>query len=218
MANAYSPTFSSLLTEIQDICENTNSEFVANIPLFLQRGQDQVQRDLALDFWRDYQTGTPITTAAYTRPTSALIIRSIYLPTQNKWVEKRHLDYVRGYGGSSGRPRVWAEDQETTILFAPAPDISYATRIEYYKRLAPLVVTSNETNWITDNAGDLLLLQALINASSYLVAPERAQEFGSMYGIILQQALTELRDSERHRDAPVRAAPRPVPTPAGASA
>lgn len=218
MANAYAPTYSSLLTEIQDICENTNAEFVANIPLFLQRGQDQVQRDLGLDFWRAYQTATPITTAAYTRSADWLIVRSIYLPTQNKWVEKRHLDYVRGYGGSTGRPRVWAEDTDTTLLFAPAPDISYSARIEYYQRLPALVVTSNETNWITNNAADLLLLQALINASIYLVAPERAQEFGAMYGIILQQAQAELRDGERHRDAPIRSAPRPIPTPAGASA
>lgn len=209
MSNAYSPTYSSLLLELQDICEDTNAEFVANIPKFLQRAQDQVQRDLGLAIWRDYQTATPITTAAYTRPTGALIVRSIYLPTQNKWVEQRSLDYVRSYGGSSGRPRVWAEDQETTLLFAPAPDVSYAVRIEYYKRLAALVVTSNETNWITDNAGDLLLLQALINAQSYLVSPERVQEFTSMYGTILQIAQTELRDSERHRDMPIRSAPRP---------
>lgn len=209
MANAYSPTFSSLLTEIQDICEDSNAEFVANIPLFLQRAQDQVQRDLGLDFWRAYQTGTPITTAAYTRDANWLIVRSIYLPTQNKWVEKRHLDYVRGYGGSTGRPRVWAEDTDTTLLFAPTPDISYSARVEYYQRLPALVLTSNETNWITSNAGDLLLLQALINASAYLVNPEKEQSYGAMYGIVLQGAQTELRDSERHRDMPIRAAPRP---------
>jgi hypothetical protein len=209
MANAYAPTYSSLVAEIQDICENTNSEFVANIPKFIQRSQDQLQRDLALDFWRTYQTATPITTAAYVRDPTWLIVRSIYLPTQNKWIVKRHLDYVRMYGGSTGQPRVWAEDQETTLLFAPTPDISYSARIEAFVRLAPLVMTSNETNWITNNAGDLLLLQALINASIYLVAPERVQEFSGMYGAILQIAQTELRDSERHRDQPIRSAPRP---------
>ncbi len=208
MTNAYAPTYSSLITEVQDICENTNDEFVANIPLFAQRGQDQVQRDLGLDFWRDYDTN-PIVAASRARPTGALVIRSIHLPATNTWVIRKTLDYVRMYGGSTGVPKVYAEDQETTLLFAPAPAASTAARIEYYKRLPALVIGSNETNWVTQNAGDLLLLQILINAQSYLVSPERVQEYSGIYGGILQIAQTELRDSERHRDMPVRAAPRP---------
>ena len=162
---AYSPTYSTLLTEIQDICENTNAEFVANIPKFLQRAQDQVQRDLALEFWRGFELDT-IGSAALARGATWLVVRSLYLPTQNKWIERRTLDYVRGYGGSTGRPRVWAEDSETSILLAPAPEQNYSVRIESYRRLAPLVVTSNETNWITDNAGDLLLGMLLIHVKA----------------------------------------------------
>jgi hypothetical protein len=218
MTSAYNPTYSSLILETQDICENTNSEFVANIPLFAQRGQDQIQRDLALDFWRTYQTSTPISTASYARDGNWLIVRSLYLPTLNKWIEKRHIDYVRAYGGAAGRPRVWAEDQETTLLVAPTPDISYPLTVEAYTRLPPLVVGSNEQNWITKNVGDLLLLQILINASMYLVAPERAQEFATTYQELLPIAQAEVRDSERQRDQPIRSAARPIPGKARASA
>ena len=216
MASAYAPTYTSLLTEVQDICEDSNGEFVANIPLFIHRAQDQVQRDLGLDFWRAYSLDT-LTTGSFTRNADWLIVRSLYLPASNSWVQKRHLDYVRGYGGLTGRPRVWAEDQETTLLLAPVPDVSYSVRVEYYQRLAALVVSSNESNWITRNAGDLLLLQTLINAQSYLVSPERVQEFSGMYQAVLPAALSELRDSERHRDQPIRSAPRPAMQ-AGASA
>lgn len=207
MANAYAPTFSTLLLETQDICENTNAEFVNNIPNFIWRAQDQLQRDLGLDFWRDYDL-TAITTSAITRSADWLIVRSIYLPTQNKFLEKRHLDYVRGYGGSTGQPKVWAEDGETTLLVAPAPSASFSARLEFFKRL-PALGTLNESNWLTNNVGDLLLLLTLINAQSYLVSPERMQEFLGLYQSVLQSAQTELRDSERRRDQPVRAAPRP---------
>lgn len=212
MANAYQPDFTSLIAEVQDICEDTNAEFVSNIPNFIHRGQDNVQRDLSLDLWRQYLL-TSISGVSLPRDTGWLIVRSLYLPNQNKWLEKRHLDYVRMYGGE-GRPKVWAEDQEATLLVGPKPNGTYPVRVEFYQRLDPLSA-DNPTNWITRNAGDLLLLQTLINAQSYLVSPERVQEFTGMYAQVQQSALSELRESERQRYEPVRSAPRPSPQPGG---
>ena len=212
MANAYSPTYSELVLEIQDICENTNSEFVSNIPRFIHRAQDQVQRDLGVDFWRDYDLNT-ISTASYARSQDWLIVRSLYLPASNRFLVQRDLDYVRQYGGSSGTPKVWAEDQETTLLVAPAPSSSLSIRVEFMKRLDALAATTNESNWITRNVADLLLLQSLMNAFIYEVSPERAQQIQGIYQAVLPVAQTELRDSERHRNEPIRAAPRPTVQP-----
>lgn len=216
MANSYAPTYSELVLELQDVCENTNSEFISNIPRFIHRAQDTVQRDLGLALWRDYELGT-LSTSSYTRSTDWLIVNSVYLTASNRFLEQRHVDYVRMYGGSSGTPKVWAEDQETSLLVAPAPSSSLAVRITYYKRLAALAASTNEENWITRNVGDLLLLQALINAQSYLVAPERVAEYMGFYQAVLPVAQSELRDSERRRFEPVRAAPKPTMQ-AGASA
>ncbi len=215
MANAYSPSYTTLVSEIQDICENTNDEFVANIPRFIQRAADQVQRDLGLELWNAYSDTTLTTTGILARDADWLIVRSLYLTLQGKFIEKRHIDYVRLYRGI-GRPKVWCEDEQATIIIGPTPNSSYPVKVQYYERLAALSV-SNETNWLTANAGDLLLLQALINAQSYLVSPERVQEFSGMYQAVLQGSVTELRDSERQRYTPVRSAPRPVLQP-GASA
>lgn len=209
MANSYSPTYSELVLEIQDICENTNSEFISNIPRFIKRAQDTVQRDIGLEIWRDYEVST-ISTAAYTRSQDWLVVRSLYLPASNRFLEKRHLDYVRQYGGSSGTPKVWAEDQETTLLVAPAPSSSLSIRVEFMKRLTALAASSNETNWVTRNAGDLLLMQALINAFTYEVAPERAAQIMGMYQAVLPVAQSELRAGERKSYEPVRAAARPT--------
>ena len=208
MANAYSPTYPELVLEIQDICENTNSEFVSNIPRFIGRAADQVQRDVGLDIFRDYELGT-LSAASYTRSQDWLIVRSIQLTASGRYLEQRDLDYVRMYGGSSGTPKVWAEDQETTLIVAPTPSSSLAVRVEFYKRLAALSV-ANPTNWLTRNVGDLLLVQALINAHEYNVAPERVQAMGTFYAALLPTVESELRDSERHRNEPIRSAPRPA--------
>ena len=213
MANAYAPSYSSLTAEIQDICENTNAEFVANIPRFIQRGQDQVQKDLGLSIW-DASTTVSLTTAGtMARDAGWLIVRSLWLPVQRKWIVQRGIDYVRGYGGI-GRPKVWAEDGETSILIGPTPNSTYPVLVSFYQRLTALSV-SNEANWITRNAGDMLLMQALINAHLYLINPEAVQQIAGLYQMIQQQAINELRDGERTRYEPMRAAPRPVMQPGG---
>ena len=169
MANAYAPTFSELVDEVQDICENTNDEFVDNIPKFIHRAQDQIQKDLGLSLWRDY-FDLSISTAEIARDTDWLIVKSIWLPDEEKFLEQRTVDYVRRCGGT-GRPKYWAEDMENTIIVAPTPDAPYDATVEFYARLAALS-EANETNWITRNAGDLLLVQTLLNAGIYLVANE----------------------------------------------
>lgn len=215
MANAYAPTYPELVLELQDICENTNSEFVSNLPRFITRGQDVVQRDLGLEIWNSSELST-IATASYTRSQDWLIVNYLYLPASNRFLTKRHIDYVRRYGGTSGAPKVWCEDTETTLLVAPTPSSTLSIRVGFYARLAALTAL-NPTNWITRNAGDLLLMQSLINAWIYLVAPERAAAMAELYRAALPPAVIELRDSERRRDQPMRAAPRPV-VQAGASA
>jgi hypothetical protein len=216
MAGAYSPTYSELVLELQDICENTNSEFVSNLPRFIHRAQDTVMRDLGLEIFRDYEVST-IATAAYTRSEDWLVVRSLYLPVSNRYLEKRHIDYVRQYGSVAGTPKVWAEDQETTLLVAPAPSTTLSIRVEYMKRLAPLAATSNENNWVTRNAGDLLLMQALINAFMYEVAPERAAEIMGVYQGVLPTAVSELRAGERKSYEPIKMSAKPAQQ-AGASA
>lgn len=206
MANSYTPTYSELVLELQDLTENTNSEFISNIPRFVHRAQDQVQRDLALDIWNLHAT-ISVNAASIARNADYLVIRSLFIPASRRWIEKRHIDYVRGYGGT-GTPKVWAEDTDLFFIFAPTPDATYSVSVEYYQRLAGLSA-SNETNWITRNAGDLLLLQSLINAHAYLINPERMQECAQLYAALLGTATRELRESERNRYEPVRATPKP---------
>ncbi len=216
MANAYAPTYTGLVAEIQDICENTNSEFVLNIPRFIARAQDQVQRDHWYCIVDEVDSiTTAITTTLLTRDPDWLIVRSLWLPVQAKFMEQRHPDYVRQYGGL-GRPRFWAEESEGTLLIAPTPNTSYPVQVAFYERLAALTV-DNPSNWLTNNAGDLLLLLCLAHASDYLMAPERATQMMGVYQQVLPTAVSEIRDSERQRNAPVRSAPRPVMQ-AGASA
>jgi len=210
---AYTTNYALLVEELQDIVDDTNAEFVANLPKIINRALDVVQRDLGLAIWRRF-TSLNISSGvvSYNRPNGALQIFSIFVPSEGRMIEQRHLDWVRTYGTATGVPRYWAEVDEGAIRIAPVPDRAYVADIEVLKKL-PALDLSSQTNWITDNAADLLLLASLIGCEVYLVGPGRVQEFTALYQMILQSAVNELRGSERTRYTPVRAAARPTLNP-----
>lgn len=214
---AYKTNYALLVQELQDIVDDTNQEFVDNLPRIINRALDVVQRDLGLSIWRRFTTLDILTgVMAYNRPEGALQIFSIFVPSAGKYVEQRHLDWVRTYGTATGVPRYWAEVDEGSIRLAPSPNQDYQAEIEVLKKL-PALDSTTQTNWITDNAADLLLLASLIGCEVYLVGPAKVQEYTALYQMILQSAVNELRGSERTRYTPVRAAARPTLTPGTAA-
>lgn len=206
---AYTTTYATLVADLQDIVESTNHEFVAQIPKIIARAQDVVQRDLGLEIWRGFiSTTTTSLSRDLTRNQAWLEVRSIFLPALGRPLEKRHIDWVRMYGPSQGVPKYWTEATETQIWLSPIPDDTYAIQIEILDRL-PNLNQSNQTNWLTNNAADLLLLACLIGSELYLVSPDRLKEYMGMYAMLLAAAQSELRTQERAGYEPVRAAPMP---------
>ncbi len=214
----YTTSYSGLVAEVQDFCEDSNDEFVARLPDMIARACDMVQRDLGLARWRTIDTSITVSPGVYilTRDASWLVVHSVSFPTLSAYCDQRLLDYVKRAGSSNGTPKYLAEVSDSQIRVAPPPSTSVQAEVEVTKRMTRLS-TSNETNWLTNNAADLLLLATLINAEAYLVAPERVAEFTALYTAILESARKELRAAEKANYEPIRAAPQPTLTP-GASA
>jgi hypothetical protein len=213
----YTLTYAGLVAELQDIVEDTGPEFVANLPKIIARAQDQVQRDLGLAIWRRFESNSvDFNKAEYPRQGDWLQILSVHFPTLVLWPEQRGLDWVRSFGSATGKPRYWCEVNESAIRFAPIPDQNYPVEIEVMKKL-PSLSSTNPTNWISENAADLLLLASLIGCEVYLASSDRMKEFMSLYQTLLDGAVRDLREGERSRYEPVRASPKPTLQP-GASA
>lgn len=127
-------------------------------------------------------------------------------------VYKRNYDYVSNFASSpsaTGRPRYYAELNETQWLLAQAADQSYQAVVRYLKRPASIVATS--TSWLGDRCGDLLLLTALMEAENYLKADDRFGDLEAAYQSKLATARVELRNSIRQGDyAPVKPAAAPA--------
>lgn len=245
MANAYQPTYSSLLLEIPDICEDNNAQFLGNIPNFLNRAQDQVMRDLSLEQWRGYYLdtlGAPTSgqgsALSYLRQPSWLMVRGVFLPPGGGtggvpaygqvFLQKRNVDWIRTHNNPvyGTPPKYWSDDYinptdqtNSYLLIAPIwvpPQGSmliqptFPARFDVVQRFLPLTQT-NQSNWITNNCGDLLLYLALKQAHIYLINPESAQTMEAIYQATLQSAQQELLGMERAGYPLVRVAPQPSP-------
>lgn len=204
-------TWSTLDDEIERYCEDTSDEFVAALPGIKARAHAGVQRDLDLSIFRDVSSVTATSGSNnLVRDSSWLTVSSIFVPSLTTFLDKRSYDYVRMIAGS-GTPRCWADATTALLYIAPAPTSNLSLSVETQARQD--FSGSTTTTWITDNCSDLLLLRSLIEAESFLLAPERAQEFLAAYKALLPSVQYDLRGLSREAYAPMRNAAYPIQRP-----
>lgn len=97
------------------------------------------------------------------------------------------------YGSYTGTPLVYTI-VGTDIQLAPAPDMAYSLYLDY-KANFPALSSSNETNWLTDNAMDLLLYASLTQAAKYVRDDAAVKLWTQEY----QLALEEVKAQDRSR-------------------
>lgn len=79
-----------------------------------------------------------------------------------------------------GLPQYYANVDGVRFAVAPTPDESYEFELDYYERLQPLDA-GNETNWLTENAYDLLLFATLLETASFLRDDPRLEMWQKYY-------------------------------------
>src|SRR5579863_3436484 len=113
-------------------------------------------------------------------PAGYLEMRSIYLqtspPSKLSPVAPETIDSTWMSAGPD-QPVAYALDGDC-IRFAPAADASYAVRMGFYKKLAPL---ASAQNWLMTNKPDAYLYGALLEAAIYFGNDEDAQRFYGLY-------------------------------------
>lgn len=127
--------------------------------------------------------------------------RSLYLDSSEaidvRYMPPEVLDSLQRTG--TGQPRYFTI-RNATIRFDVAPDETYTGKLHYYQKFETLS-DSNETNWLTDNAPDLLLWGSCMAASLYTRDDKQMGTFATLY----EQALDGLSESDAdvHGPAPV---------------
>ena len=95
----------------------------------------------------------------------------------------RSYDYLRSSwpdATQTGEPLFYSDYDYNHWLVAPTPDADYPIEILYYQ-LPPLLTEEAQTNWLTENAPEILLYATLLEATPFLKNDERIPVWQNMY-------------------------------------
>jgi len=108
----------------------------------------------------------------------------------------RKYEYLINYSQSNsttGPPLYYSDTSWDWWYLAPTPDQAYTFEVLYYERIQPLS-SSNQTNWLTQNAPTAMLYGTLLQAMPFLKDDQR-QIFQQKY----TEAIKSLKDEDISR-------------------
>jgi hypothetical protein len=196
MATAAVMTYDSLVLDIQQYLERTDTETVDRIPTFIMLAEQVIASQIKF-------------LGNLTVNTSAMIQGDPVIPKPARWhktvsmnvsiagvkqpVLLRKYEYLREYWPNQtleSVPKFYADYDYTHWLVAPTPADDYNFEVLYYERVQPLD-SSNQTNWFTIYAPQALLYGSLLQAMPFLKNDDRIPMWQAQYDLIIQTLKTE---------------------------
>jgi hypothetical protein len=189
-----SMTYNSLVGQTLDYLDRTDTDTVAAIPNFIYQAEQRICRESKNIGLEQYVTGN-FTVGVPVIAKPARWRRSITFSfgsgTGNNTVNQMFLrtyDYIRNFWSNSAQlspPMYYSDYGYDHLLIGPTPDQTYPFEFGYLELPEPLS-PANQTNWITNNAPDLLLYGTLLEAIGFLKNDERVPVWTSFYDRGLQ--------------------------------
>lgn len=166
--------YAELSAAIQEYTQNYESDFVANIPVFVQQAEERIYNTVQLPALRRNQTGNTTAGNNYiTLPSDFLASYSfaaIDLVTgEYVYLLNKDVNFIRqAYPDptSSGLPKYYAQFDANTFILGPTPDDSYEVELHYYYYPPSIVVAG--TSWLGTNFETVLLYGSLIEAYTFM--------------------------------------------------
>lgn len=186
---AFVLTYTNLVTEIEKYLERSDSALISSIPLFIMLGERRVARDLKILGLKVYVTDTLLVgQQVLAKPTRWLNTSSFTIGTGTGFntitqVLQRSYEYCRMYWPDptqTAQPKYFSDYQYYHFLIAPTPDAAYPYELSYYQ-VPQLIDGTTSTNWITENAPDILIYACLVEAAVYLKDDDRLPVWTNLY-------------------------------------
>jgi hypothetical protein len=208
--------YAALSTAIQAYTENTEADFVANIPVFVQQAEQRIYNTVQFPSLRKNVTGVTTASNKYLAcPSDFLAVYSMAvvdgtLATGDyEYLLNKDVNFIRqAYPRASdtGAPKYYAlfgpqstNDAELTFILGPTPDGSYPVELHYY--YYPESIVTATTTWLGDNFDSVLLYGSLVEAYTYM---KGEQDMMALYNGKYQEALAlakRLGDGMERQDA-----------------
>jgi hypothetical protein len=189
---AYTMTFDSLQVDLRRYLERgftlADDPYVyEQLPRLINMAERRIARDLKIQgFIVAVNTTLTNGVATYQKPnrwrdTISMTVKG----ASNDMVPvfTRSYEYCRNYWPDetqTGQPEFYADYDYTHWLLVPTPNAAYDLEVLYYE-LPALLDATQQTNWLTEYAPNLLLYAALLEATPFLKNDERITTWQNYY-------------------------------------
>jgi len=191
---ATTTTFTTLKEDIRRYLERgftlaSDQIVYEQIPRLINLAERRIARELKVEGLINVLTGTMQPgLAVYPKPDRWRSTVSFNFGTGDQNSEYNQLfprsyEYVRSYWPNRSEtdvPLFYAEYDYNNWIVAPTPDQAYPFEVLVYQ-LLPLLDDTNQTNWLTDYAPQVLLYASLLEATPFLKNDERIPVWQQMY-------------------------------------
>lgn len=197
-------TYSSLTSTVLQYLERSDAAVVAAIPTFITLCEYEIAQNIkTLGQMQVVDSTMNIGSPIIAKP--ALWRKTVSMTLANEGSKQpilvRKLEYLNTYAQdvtATGTPLYYADYDYDHWFVAPTPDKAYAFESLCYTRLQPLS-SSNQTNWLTQNAPNAMLFGTLKQTAPFLKNDARLALWKQMFDDALAALKTEdtLRIADR---------------------
>jgi hypothetical protein len=189
-------TYDSLTTMVLQYLERSDPAVVEAIPTFITLCEFEIAQEiktlgqLTVANFTLTQSNPVVAKPARWRKTVSMTAK---VDDSAQPIYVRKLEYLRNYWPDETQtdvPKYYADTDYEHWYFAPTPSEAFEVQVLYYERISPLS-SSNQTNWLTQNAPNAMLYGTLLQAMPFLKNDSRA---------IFQQKYTEAINALKTED------------------
>ena len=177
--------YTQLSNAIQAYTENTESNFVANIPVFVTQAEQRIYNNVQFPSLRKNMTGVVSTTTPYlSAPDDYLATYSLAVIDADgnyEYLLNKDVNFIRqAYPSASdvGLPRYYALfgptvagstiTNELTFILGPKPDANDDVELHFYYYPQSITTAVSGQTWLGDNFDSVLLYGSLVEAYTYM--------------------------------------------------
>ena len=205
--------YAALSAAIQAYTENTETDFVANIPVFVQQAEQRIYNSVQFPSIRKNVVGVTSTNNKYLEcPSDFLAVYSMAVidaSGEYEYLLNKDVNFIRQaypQPTDTAIPRYYAlfgpqsaNLAELSFILGPTPNAIYNVELHYYYYPESIVTAS--TTWLGDNFDTVLLYGSLVEAYTYM---KGEQDMMALYNQKFMEALAlakRLGDGMERQDA-----------------
>lgn len=172
--------YAALTAAICDYTQNFETDFVANIPVFVKQAEQRIYNTVQFATLRSNVTGSTSSNNKYLScPGDFLATYSMAVIDASgnyEFLLNKDVNFIRqAYPNptSTGIPKYYAifgpataDSKELTFILGPTPDAVYSVELHYYF-YPESIVTAGQT-WLGDNFDSVLLYGSLVEAYTFM--------------------------------------------------